>query len=75
MQAVLAIPSLKTLRSYGDPTQVLMQEVAGVPLLVRVVATAKRAAVDSVLVIWPEDVNLAILESCALIRRCSKACG
>jgi phosphatidylglycerophosphate synthase len=65
VQAVLAIPSLETLRNYGDATDVLMQEVAGVPLLVRVMATAKRAAVDSVLVIWPEDMNSAILEMCA----------
>jgi phosphatidylglycerophosphate synthase len=43
----------------------MMQKVAGVPLLVRVIATAVRAKVDSVLVIWPEDVNPAILESCA----------
>ena len=65
MQAVLAIPSLETLRNYGDATEVLMQKVAGVPLLVRVIATAKRAGVESVLVIWPEDMNSAILESCA----------
>ena len=65
MQAVLAIPGLETLRNYGDATEVLMQKVAGVPLLVRVIATAERAAVDSVLVIWPDDVDAAILESCA----------
>jgi phosphatidylglycerophosphate synthase len=65
VQAVLAIPSLETLRNYGDPTEVLMQKVAGVPLLVRVIGTAKRAAVDSVLVIWPEDMNSAILDTCA----------
>jgi len=65
VQAVLAIPSLETLRNYGDATEVLMQKVAGVPLLVRVIATAKRAGVESVLVIWPEDMNSAILESCA----------
>lgn len=63
MQAVLAIPGLETLRSYGDATEVLMERVAGVPLLVRVVATAARAGADAVLIIWPEDVNRAILES------------
>jgi phosphatidylglycerophosphate synthase len=42
-----------------------MQKVAGVPLLVRVIATAKRAAVDSVLIIWPDGINAAILVSCA----------
>jgi phosphatidylglycerophosphate synthase len=42
-----------------------MQKVAGVPLLVRVIATAARATADSVLVIWPEDMNSAIFEYCA----------
>ena len=65
MRAVLAIPALQTLRDYGGAAEVLMQRVAGVPLLVRVVATAARAGVDSVLVIWPEDINPAILESSA----------
>jgi phosphatidylglycerophosphate synthase len=65
VQAVLAIPGLETLRNYGDAAEVLMQKVAGVPLLIRVVATAARAGVNSVLVIWPEGVNSAILESCA----------
>ena len=65
MQAVLAIPSLERLRSYGGATEVLMQKVAGVSLLVRVVATAKRAGLDSVLVIWPDGVDPAILVSCA----------
>jgi phosphatidylglycerophosphate synthase len=63
VQAVLAIPSLEALGNYGGATEVLMQKVAGVPLLIRVMATAKRAAVDSVLVIWPEDLNPAILDS------------
>jgi phosphatidylglycerophosphate synthase len=63
VQAVLAIPGLETLRSYGDPTEVLMQTVAGVPLLVRVVATASEVGVNSMSIIWPEGVNLAILES------------
>jgi phosphatidylglycerophosphate synthase len=65
VQAVLAIPGLETLRQYGDPAESLMQKVAGVPLLVRVIATAARAGVDSVLVILPEDMNSGILESCA----------
>jgi phosphatidylglycerophosphate synthase len=30
-----------------------MQQVAGVPLIVRIIATAVRAGVDSVLIIWP----------------------
>jgi phosphatidylglycerophosphate synthase len=65
MQAVLAIPGLETLRAYGEPSDVLTRQVAGVPLLARVLATAARAGLDSVLVIWPEDMNPAALESCA----------
>lgn len=61
MQAVLAIPSLETLQKLDYGPEFLMQEVAGVPLLVRVLATAERAGVDSILVIWPEDTNPAIL--------------
>jgi phosphatidylglycerophosphate synthase len=61
MQAVLAIPGRETVRDCGP--EVLMQKVAGVPLLIRVIATAARAGVDSVLVIWPDDLDVAILES------------
>ena len=39
MQAVLAIPGSETLRKYGEPADVLMRPVAGVPLLTRVLAT------------------------------------
>jgi phosphatidylglycerophosphate synthase len=42
-----------------------MRKVAGVPLLLRVIATAVRAGVDSVLIIWPEGTDSAIWESCA----------
>ena len=52
MQAVLAIPGLEALRNYGEPSDVLLRPVAGVPLLARVLATAARAGVDSVLVIF-----------------------
>jgi phosphatidylglycerophosphate synthase len=55
---------LETLLNHGDAIEVLMHEVAGVPLLIRVVATAARAGVDSVLIIWPEGLNPATLESC-----------
>jgi phosphatidylglycerophosphate synthase len=64
VRAVLAIPRLETLRNYGDGAEVL-RRVAGVPLLVRVIATAARAGADSVLVIWPEGLNLAIFTSFA----------
>ena len=65
MQAIIAIPPHQTLQKYGGAEQALMQEVAGVPLLVRVIATAVRAGVDSLLVIWPDDVDSSIWERCA----------
>src|SRR5260370_40434990 len=65
MQAVIAIPPLQTLQKHGGAEQALMQEVAGVPLLVRVIATAMRVGVDSVLVVWPDDVDSSIWERCA----------
>ena len=68
MQAVIAIPPHQTLQKYGGAEQALMQEVAGVPLLVRVIATAVRAGVDSLLVIWPDDVDSSIWERCASSR-------
>jgi hypothetical protein len=61
MQAVIAIPPSQTRRQHGGTEQALMQEVAGVPLLIRVVATAMRPGVDSVLVIWPVDVDSSVL--------------
>jgi hypothetical protein len=65
MQAVIAIPPRQTLQQFGGAEQALMQEVAGVPLLVRVIATALRAGVDSLLLIWPDDVDSSIWERCA----------
>ena len=64
MRAVLAIPDLRTRRNRGAAAEALMQKVAGVPLLVRVIATAARAGVDSVLIIWPDGVSPKMLESC-----------
>lgn len=65
MQAVLAIPGVDVLRKSGESTNILMQEVAGVPLLVRVLATAERAGVNSALMISPDDTNPAILKTLA----------
>ena len=60
MQAVIAIPGLRTLQKYEGAEQFLVREVAGVPLLERVISTAIRAGVDSLLLLWPEDLDLAI---------------
>jgi phosphatidylglycerophosphate synthase len=65
MRAVLAIPAVETLQKYPAGDEVLMDKVAGVPLVLRVIATAARACVDWVLVIWPGEMNTAILESYA----------
>jgi phosphatidylglycerophosphate synthase len=63
VQAVLVIPSSETLPKDVDLETALTQKVAGVPLLLRVVATAARAGVDSVLVVWPGDIDIAVLDA------------
>jgi phosphatidylglycerophosphate synthase len=65
MQAVLAIPALCVLRSYPDAEGVLTRKIAGVPLLIRVIATAMRAGTDKLLVIWPPDVDQSIWNRCS----------
>jgi phosphatidylglycerophosphate synthase len=49
VQALLTIPDVDS--------DAFMQQVAGVPLIVRVIATAVRAGVDSVLIIWGKNQN------------------
>lgn len=65
MQAVLGIPGLWTLRTFADGERILTREIAGVPLLIRVIATAMRAGVDKLVIIWPQDVNRSIWDECA----------
>jgi phosphatidylglycerophosphate synthase len=65
MQAVIAIPEVSALRKYADVEGVLTREIAGVPLLIRIIATARRAGVDSFLIIWPEDVDRSVWNRCA----------
>src|SRR6266849_1897555 len=57
MQAVMVVPS--------GSEKILMQRVAGVPLLVRIVATAKRAGVSDLVLFWPDDLDPAIWQQCA----------
>jgi phosphatidylglycerophosphate synthase len=52
MQAVMVVPS--------GSEKTLLQHVAGVPLLVRIVATAKRAGVSGLVLCWPDDLDPAI---------------
>ena len=68
MQAVIAIPPRPELRKHGSAATALKQEVAGVPLLTRVIATAMRVGVDSLLVIWPDDVDSLIWDRCSASR-------
>ena len=65
MQAVILIPERAAFRSYPDAEGVLTRKIAGVPLLVRVMATAARAGADKFLVMWPPDVDESIWYRCA----------
>jgi hypothetical protein len=57
MQAVMAIPS--------GSERALRQNVAGVPLLVRIIGTAIRAGVKELLLFWPGEVDVAVWEEAA----------
>jgi len=65
MQAVLVIPGSQLLQKFADAERILTREIAGVPLLIRVIATAMRAGVDRLLIIWPPDVDQSIWVQCA----------
>ena len=60
MQAVMVIPS--------GSEAMLTQKVAGVPLLVRVLATAVRAGVKELILFWPADADPAIWDQCVTSR-------
>jgi phosphatidylglycerophosphate synthase len=60
MQAVMAIPS--------GSEAMLTRKVAGVPLLERVLATAVRAGVKELILLWPADADPAILDRCVTSR-------
>ena len=66
MQAVLRIPDLFTLQKFAGAERILTREVAGVPLLVRVIVTAMRAGVNKLLIIWAPDVDRSAWDQCAL---------
>jgi phosphatidylglycerophosphate synthase len=57
MQAVMVIPP--------GSEKMLNQDVVGVPLLIRVLATAVRAGVTKVLLFWPGDGRRGIRQECA----------
>ncbi len=60
MQAVMVIPSKSEV--------MLTQKVAGVPLLLRVLATAMRAGVKDLILFWPADADPAIWDQCVASR-------
>ena len=57
MQAVMAVP--------GGAENILTHKVAGVPLLVRVIATAMRAGVKELVLFWPGDADTKIWDQVA----------
>jgi len=66
MQAVLVIPDSGILGKFPGSERILTREIAGVPLLIRVIATAMRAGVDKLLIIWPPDVDQSIWAQCVV---------
>ena len=59
MQAILSIPESRGRR---DSEQLLFREIGGVPLLIRVIATASRAGADEVLLIFPGFIPCEIVK-------------
>lgn len=57
MQAVIVVPS--------GAEKMLTQNIAGVPLLVRIMATAVRTGVKEVLLWWPADADREVWIECA----------
>src|SRR6185437_13334703 len=53
VQLVIAIPATAASQA-RDASQPLLRPVCGMPLLTRVLATAVRAGVDDVILIWPQ---------------------
>lgn len=60
MQAIVAIPDSQGAKSGTD--QLLFHDIAGIPLLVRAIATANRAGADEVLLIFPGFMPREIVE-------------
>ncbi len=57
MQVVLSLPGIPEPEKHGAPAQVLFREVCGVPLLVRVIATAVKSGATSVLLLYPRQLS------------------
>jgi phosphatidylglycerophosphate synthase len=63
MQAVIVLPSFITQVDKQNATKRLMRQVAGVPLLKRVILTASRAGATEILLICPVALDQALLEN------------
>jgi phosphatidylglycerophosphate synthase len=70
VQAVIAIPQLAGLISEKQAREMLMQPVAGVPLLMRTVLTAARAGASDVLLVVPPALSDRFLQK--LLQRVSR---
>lgn len=64
MHAVLVIPELAALAEFVDAERVLMRGIAGVPLLIRVIATGIRAGITELWIVWPPDVDRSVWDQC-----------
>ena len=60
MQAILAMPDSQSAKSGGD--QLLFHDIAGIPLLVRAIATARRAGADEALLVFPGFIPCEIVK-------------
>jgi phosphatidylglycerophosphate synthase len=60
MQAILAMPDSQSAKSGGD--QLLFHDIAGIPLLVRAIATASRAGADEALLVFPGFIPCEIVK-------------
>jgi len=60
MQAILTIPDLQSAKSGTD--QLLFRDLAGIPLLVRAIATAGRAGADEALLVFPGFIPCEIVK-------------
>jgi len=60
MQAILAMPDSQSAKSGTD--QLLFHDIAGIPLLVRAIATASRAGADQALLVFPGFIPCEIVK-------------
>jgi phosphatidylglycerophosphate synthase len=64
MQAVIAIPETIFMSGKRRAAEQLLQNICGVPLLIRTVATAARAGATEILLICPEILSDELIEEC-----------